>query len=353
MAAWLVRFRGTRAGFIAAGLLTTAAFLTKQTALLAAIFFVVYGLKMRKEKGWYLVLSTTLGIGLSVMILDRVHDGWFSFYTLRVPAGHLLEPLAFIKLVPQDIFRPLPVAALFSVLFLILRGLRGAKNDVWFYVLIGMGFLACAAAPRVKEGNAVNDMIPVFAFVALLFGAAIPTVRAWGSEVFGYMPPDYPERTRLRLWLSVFFYGLIVVQLSTLFYGPQNVIPTAADRAAGDALVREVANYRGDVWVTHHGYITTLAGKHPHAMDQPILDMLYADNPLASALFNEDLEHALRECRFAAIVSDNCDFLHMGYAGEPLRYGGPDDFWPVTGYRTRPEIVYVPQDARLAVGTAP
>jgi hypothetical protein len=351
-AVWLLRFHRTRAGYIATGLLTMLAFLTKQTGLLPAMFFVLYGLKMRKQYGWYLVISTILFIGLSTLLFDRATGGWFTFYVVTVPAKHFILPIWFIKFIPQDIFRPLPLAALFSILFLINRGLKGAKDDLWFYLLVGLGIVAAAAAPRVKDGNYVSDLIPLYAFIAIVFGVAIPAVWEWGSEIFSHGPADHPERASTKLWLSAFFYGILIVQLVILFYGPQNVIPKARDRAAGDALIRKLASYKGDIWLSYHGYYARLAGKKSYAMAQPVLDMLYADNKRANKLFNDDVERALRERKFEAIITDNGDYMQMGYrkdyVGESLRYCGPDDFWPMAGYRTRPSLVYVPQDSSLA-----
>lgn len=346
-AVWVLRFYRTRAGFVIAGLLTTLSFLTKQTALLAAVFFLIYAGRYRKQGGWYFTGAFLLSAGLAVVLLDILSDGWFKYYVFEVPVGHPIMKFQLVKFWAQDILRPLPLASLMGLLYLTARWLKGAADDVWFYLLTGMGFLAAAGAPRIKDGNYDNDLIPAYAFIALLCGIAIPALRAWGKELLETVPASYPNRRRVISCLSCFFILPILIQLATLFYGPQNQIPTAKDRAAGNLLIQHIREIPGEVWVGCHGYLPVLAGKRSYATAMPIYDVLAAQNEHVKGQLMESINRALAERRFSAIITDGDEFLDMDrrtdYECQRLSYAGKDDFWPVTGYQTRPSMIYVPK----------
>jgi hypothetical protein len=95
-------------------------------------------------------------------------------------------------------------------------------------------------------GAEVNNLLPAFAGISLL-------VATW--------------RTRPLLRD-----GLLVLQLAWLVYSPAALVPTAADRAAGDEIVRRLSAVPGEVFLPHHGYLARLAGKqegaHTLAMDK-------------------------------------------------------------------------------------
>ncbi|HEY3295517.1 MAG TPA: glycosyltransferase family 39 protein [bacterium] len=359
LAVGALRFHPTRTGWILAALLTTLAFLTKQTGLLAALFFMIYAVTAHRKHGLYYIAAFVLFTGTAVLGMDWLHHGWFNFYVFEVPAGHPIETLQFLKFFAQDTLRPMPLASLFILTYLLIRWLKGERQDIAFYVLVGMGFLAAAGAPRVKAGNYVNDLIPAYAFLAMVFGISIPALRNWYGNLFAALPASFPDRARIGHGLSGLFYALIAVQLIIMVYGPTNQIPTPADRATGTELIHTFAAFKGDVWVVHHGYMSVQSGKRSHSMSQPFNDVLCAGNPQANKLLLDDLNRALQNHRFAAIVTDTDEdsvaayCQRAGYICEPISYADEQDGWPISGYPTRPSKIYLPQEPSLADRTAP
>jgi hypothetical protein len=345
-AIWMLRFQRTRIGFALAAVLTAAAVFTKQTALFAALFMVVYALRRRREGGWFFIFPVLILLSLGAAVLESQSDGWFNFYVLAVPAGHNLIGPAIVEFWVHDLLQSLAVAVMLGAVFLLRDGSREARDGRWFYLLMGAGLAATSWLPRVKDGNYVNDLLPVYAFVALLFGLAIPAVRAWGREFLEAVAENHPERARWKSALSSLLWLAVVVQFAVLYYRPWEQIPTVADRAAGESLLQTIRQTPGEVWVGHHGYLAAQAGKQTLATALPIYDILRCKNERAKNLLLDSIEHALKQQRFAAIVVDNDRFVNLNEYAEYERKSGvfsdPAVFWPVSGVPTRPLRIFGP-----------
>lgn len=346
-ALWFLRFHRTRTGWMLAAVFAAAAVLTKQTAALAALFLIVYAVRLRKSGGWFFVAPLIILVAAPILLMDYSSGGWFTFYLWQVPAGHALIGHAFAEFWLLDILRPLTVAVVFGAAYLGLRKRDQARDDVWFYVLAGAGFVISSWAPRVKDGNFANDLLPAYAFIALLFGLAVPRLRAWGRELREALREDHPHRERAASLTAALFWTAIIMQLAALYYRPLEQIPTAADRSAGQMLLAGVRQSPGEVWIGHHGYLGVLAGKRTYATALPIYDVLRCRNERAQKLLLDSVERALTQRRFAAIITDNDRFVNLNDYREYERRGAvftdPAVFWPVSGVPTRPLRVYAPR----------
>jgi 4-amino-4-deoxy-L-arabinose transferase-like glycosyltransferase len=328
---WALRYLRTRAGYILAALLIALSVLTKQTALLPAIFLIAYGIYRRKEHGWYFVLPLLIFTVVPMLLLNSLSDGWFAFYVFQVPAGHALIGHAFAEFWLHDIFRPLAFASLFGLFFLFERKANAARSDWWFYILVGAGFFAASWVPRVKDGNWANDLLPAYAFLSLLFGLAIPMIR---------------QRLKDNVIVS-FFYAAVILQFAVLYYRPLDLVPSTADRRAGESLISEIRRTEGEVWIAHHGCLGSLAGKRMYASALPIYDILRAKSESAKTLLLDSIERALKERRFTAIYTDNERFVNLNefreYRPRSAVFSDQKVFWPVSGAPTRPLRIYVPR----------
>jgi len=347
LALWFLRFYRTRAGWMLAAVFTAAAVLTKQTAALAALFLVFYAVRLRKSGGWFFIAPLIILVAAPILLMDYASGGWFTFYLWQVPAGHALIGHAFAEFWLLDILRPLTVAVVLGVAYLGLRQRDGARDEWWFYVLAGAGFVIASWVPRVKDGNYANDLLPAYAFIVLLFGLAVPRLRVWGRELREALREDHPHREQVASLATALFWAAIVMQFAALYYRPLQQIPTAADRAAGEMLLAGVRQSPGDVWVAHHGYLAVMAGKRTYATALPIYDVLRCRNERAKKLLLDSVERALTQRRFAAIITDNDRFVNLNDYREYERRGAvfadPAVFWPVSGVPTRPLRVYVPR----------
>jgi len=347
LALWFLRFYRTRAGWMLAALLTAAAVFTKQTAAIAALFLIAYAVRLRKSGGWFFVAPLIILVAAPILLVDRASGGWFTFYWWQVPAGHALIGYAFAEFWLLDILRPLTVAVVFGAAYLGLRRRDEARDEWWFYVLAGAGFVMASWVPRVKDGNYANDLLPAYAFIALLFGLAVPKLRVWGRELRQALSEDHPLHLHAAPLVTALFWLAIVMQFAALYYRPLEQIPTAADRAAGEMLLAGVRQSPGEVWVAHHGYYGVMAGKRTYATALPIYDILRCRNERAKKLLLDSVERALTQRRFAAIITDNDRFVNLNDYREYERRGAvftdPAVFWPVSGVPTRPLRVYAPR----------
>ncbi len=131
---------------------------------------------------------------------------------------------------------------------------------------------------------------------------------------------------------------------------PERFVPTDADVAAGDKLIRELRAIPGDVWMPSHPWYLELAGKTPHVHRMGIKDVTAREpRPVRG------LEDALRTHAFSAIVFDNSD---LPGDGQPelaalrqliaqsyrIETRLPADEQPrvYTGAQVRPDAIWVP-----------
>lgn len=348
-AMWLTRFRANRFGYVFAALFMALSALTKQTALVPAVLLVIYGIWRRKENGLWLSIPLVAFIVAPYAMLHIATGGWFSFYVFAVPAGHNLIGQAVAEFWLHDILRALPVAALSAVIFFS-AAVWNQFADRVFYSLWAVGLVIAAWLPRIKDGNYANDLLPVYALLALLFGLAVAKMAEAGKELQAMLPANAPNRARFLIWSQALFYGAIVLQFASLYYRPQEQVPTYADLAAGESLLTTVRQYDGEVWVGHHGYIGSLAGKRMYASALPIYDVLRAKNESAKDMLLDSIESAFKNRRFSAIITDNDRFVMLNdfreYERKANLFSDPAVFWPVSGAPTRPLRIYTPRPVK-------
>ncbi|HVY48619.1 MAG TPA: hypothetical protein VHB21_22180, partial [Minicystis sp.] len=146
------------------------------------------------------------------------------------------------------------------------------------------------------------------------------------------------ERVRALAHAAVF------VQLVSLTYDPRRLVPTAADKAAGDRLVALLRSLPGETFFPAHGALLPLAGKKPLAQEMAMNDSLGIGGGKPGAALKREIAKAIREHRFQSAVLDT-DFwrrqIEAEYKRERDVFSSRDVFYPVTGMRTRPRYVYV------------
>jgi 4-amino-4-deoxy-L-arabinose transferase-like glycosyltransferase len=329
---YLLRFGQRRSTFVLAALFTALAIFTKQTAAIAALGLAAGAIYLHRKRSLEFIVPLLICCILPLLIVNLQSGGWFYYYLFEVPAGHDLINENFAGFWLSDILRPFAIAFLLAIVYFFVD--KGAARHRGFNMFAALGFVLAAWAPRVKDGNWANDLIPAYAILALLAGMAAVRINE-KLEIEN-------EKGLAAIWVAM----LLVVQFGLLLYSPAKQLPTEADRAAGDALIRGIRSFPGEVWVGSHGYYSALAGKSPHATSLALYDVLRAKNNYAGKLLLDDIERALHTRRFDAIIVDNDRFVRLAEYSEYTRKAGifpdPAVFWPVSGARTRPLGVYVP-----------
>jgi hypothetical protein len=202
--------------------------------------------------------------------------------------------------------------------------------------------VAAAWFGRLHHGGYSNALLPAYAGLAML-----SVVGAWVlARQSGTPGPGHRA-------LTTGVYLACIVQFGILWYNPAAQVPSRQDAQAGRELVATLAGFPGEIFMPQHGYLPELAGKRSFAHHMAICDVLNAGpSDIASRLMSE-IAQAIEQHRFSAIVLDHPFILQKvvltHYRPQSQAFSSDKVFWPVTGMRTRPEGILVPQsDARAA-----
>jgi len=295
----------TPAGTALSGLGFGLAVLTKQTLLIVPACVAVM-LAWRGRRWLYPFLGGFLALGiLAVLALQAASNGWFWFYTVSAPAGHVLVPGRVLSFWLRDLLPLAPLAFLATLYGLWPREsgedepaakpeapaeLPTVRRTVLAAFLVGM--VLASWASRVHAGGHWNVLMSAFAALAIGMGLGFhrAAVRAAGS----------PQ-------LLALVCAAVLIQFAILAWNPVLFVPTRADHELGRALVDTLKSYHGEVWVPSHTWAQRQAGKAP-GMFWGYLDAVrHTREVSAGGFLPRDLEEALATRRFAAIIVDEAD----------------------------------------------
>ncbi len=340
--AYLIRFHPQPVWTVAAAFLIALSFFTKQTAAMIAPALVAYSLVTNRRQFAILTASLVLLIGGGILVLDQVHDGWFYYYVFKIAGLHPFTWEGFHRFWRNEIppFFVITICGMFYLFWLDYRERRPQR--LLFYLLLSTAAIGSSWMIRSHEGAYVNVLMPACAALALVFGVA-----------FGEFSKDLPRMPGNRIMGGTVLYTLAAAQFLFLFYNPLTLVPTREDRQAGENLLRQLKEIPGEVWLTQHGYLGAMAGKGTYANAITIWDVIAdPDQGKPDGLQGEILS-SLERRRFSTII------FGATPAGTPVSKPGfidryyrldkrlnfTDDseaFRPITGLKSRPELIYVP-----------
>jgi hypothetical protein len=204
--------------------------------------------------------------------------------------------------------------------------------------------VALAWAGRLNPGGYSNVLMPMCAALALCFGLALHTVLTLTDSI------SSPTRETLRAVV----YLACILQLVALNYSFSDQIPKARDLQAGRNLVSRLAAIKGDIFVPYHSYLCEVAGKPGHAHWIALLELkgeYGGDFTDEWRSVEGELLDAMKSQRFKGILLDRdlrgepalAQALERYYVPAGPVFTDPATFWPMTGWRVRPETLYVPR----------
>ncbi len=314
----------------AAGVLISLAFLTKQTALAVVIPLMVYAIVSRPKRGLVFVLSSLALCGTAILILDRLHQGWYSYYVFELPRGPQIDIAAARAFWTSDMISVIPIA-LVGVAFFLAESFRRDRRSFFLWGAVTLGAVGAAWSGRAHAGGYNNVVIPAYAVISVVFGLAVESALAGA---------------RGRTLLIAGVYLLCITQFLRLAYDPIMQVPTLADRRAGEEIVSAMKAIPGDVYMPYHGYLPVMAGKRSYAHAMAIFDVTRGRGQGAKDSLIGEVIGAIREQRFAAVITDTDVFaqpdLDAYYLRNPIDLAD-DIFYPVTGMRTRPKYLCRPR----------
>ncbi len=122
---------------------------------------------------------------------------------------------------------------------------------------------------------------------------------------------------------------------------------------AGTELVNTIKQIKGDVFVPCHAYLPALAGKGWYADESAIAELVGkfgGRRNKEGKKIMDGLRQAIREKRFSAIILNVPEdswlkWLRKGvekyYIKQQPAFYDRTVFWPVTGRKVRPQVIYV------------
>ena len=337
----IIRTRRSQAGHVWAGLIWTAAFLTKQPALAMAAPVVLHEVVFAWRRGVWLAATLVLGVGLTSWGLHLATDGWFTFYVWAYPFKHAFTDRAAWTFWTTDLLAPLPIATLAAVALLVRLGLQ-RQRSAWFWTAAAVGLIGAAFRSRLQSGGYDNVLMPAYAAVALL--AAMLVHHEWA---IAERAPE--EQEPGRTWRGALATTLCVLQCGWLAYAPRPLVPSEADRRANAAMQARLGRVAGPVLLPYHGYYSTAAGKGMTAHLMQVYDILKVGDAHSAELAAQ-FRRAIRAQAFGAIVLDDTrvyyfmDAVNEAYEKRETLFEQAGVGLPVTGgIVARPELLYLPR----------
>lgn len=342
--AWLLgsvlvamRARTWRGG-IAVGLLVVAAFLTKQNAILAAAPVLIALLIRRRAVGVSAAATAVVGCAATVVIGDLVTDGWYSPYVVFQLLGHPLAPQWLLGFWFVDVLLPFALVAVAGTWLAIrhresLRIPRistiGDQSLIVFAAI--MGLLLAGLAGRLHEGGTTNVAMPTHVAMAIALAIGLHAATSSGvlSDVEGWV------------------LGCVVIgQMIVLMFWRTGLVPTIADRAAGDAFISALASARGPVSIPSHPYYARLAGIPTAASSIAVVDLMASRSNRARDDLASQLPWSLSG--YNLVIADSPDDaarlgpeLERDFTLVSTDIVPGDLFEPVSDVPAKPSLVFV------------
>ena len=332
---YVIRFSASWRGHVLAGLFMCLAFLTKQPALVVCLAIGVCCVIGHPRRSLAYLGSTVLSISGSIVLLNYIHEGWFSYYVFKLPSQHPLLPEMLAGYWTRDLMAPLAVGCLIALFYLFDGFTRSSKKTVLFYSFVAIGMLGASWGSRVHAGGFSNVLMPAYTAIAVLFGLGVHRALDMTRSASG-------TKRLLHCYVLV----ACSLQFLVLLYNPAAQIPTKQDAEGGRDLVDFIHRVPGDVFVPYHSRLPALAGKPTYAHAMAINDVLRGDAAPARDRLLRELSEAIRARRFDAIILDEPWFMaeiEEYYVRAQAVFPGEAEFWTVTGMPTRPQFVYVPR----------
>lgn len=328
------------------GALFFLAFLTKQNAVVVAAPPLLWMVVRRRPAGiaacGVLVGAVALSTGVGILLTD----GWYWRQVFTQLLGQGLVPRWLWAFWVQDLLLPFAVTVC-TVLIAVLivrrsRPRRGALDrpaaqrvrwdanaDMAYVLAAVVGLLLGSWVARLHEGGYANVAMPAHTGIAIVVGLLLTFAL--------------PARW-CRPAVTVLFALALALQSGLMSLWDVHVVPSTADRVAGDRFIADLRALPGTVLVPSHPYYLRLAGRPTHASAIAIHDLLRSNG--GRAAMGDQLPWNLDGV--SAVILDNRDDMTL-FGGRLSReftlatttFVPPGVFLPVTDLPTHPTLLYV------------
>jgi hypothetical protein len=352
-----LRFTRGAAGAIAAALLLTVAFFTKQHAawfVLASLAHLAWN--DRRRLGPF-ALAIALGCGGGYALLAAWLGPWYRFFTLEVPSGWSeLSRGRILTYLGHGVFGTLALLSV-PVLLSLARAERPWRGPSGIWMWAGLGAIGTGLLATLDPSAYRHVMIPTMVTLAILGPISLARVSR-DLESAGAGAARVP---------SVLFSGMLLLQFVPLLYPVRSQMPHPHAAEAHAALLGRLRSIEGVVLMPYHGFYLSQAGKPVSLQIIALDDILRARGNRLLARDPRFLDRMFEPLRRGphrpAIVTDiplergNSALWRslapvyaladtLGWISEPLR--------PVTGNPYAPRYLYLPvEPAASEAASAP
>jgi hypothetical protein len=268
------------------------AFFTKQPALVVAVGLSVAALLTRKryERLAFPLVFSVLFLGSS-FAMHISTSGWYEYYVFDLPRQHAIATEFLVQFWTKDILQHMAIALCFCFVPLleISEEHPSAGRVLQDILIFGSLFLA-AYLGRIHVGGSENVLMPVHAGIAIYFGVGF----AWALKNLGRHP-----RGEVALMM------VAMLQFMTLFYWPQNHVPSAAARQEGERLLKRIASFEGEVYCAAHPWYLQVLGRPGQAQEAALADVFRGSGSEKwKQLLMPEWDKRVAEGRYEALVLD-------------------------------------------------
>jgi len=284
-------YRQNTVGALLTAALLTAAFFTKQSALIIAAPVLAAMFLINRHHALVTAASLTIVMFTSITIANLLSDDWFNFYVFEAPSGHWMDWRYFLGFWAEDMAHPLPLA-MFLVLLCLIQLLVQQKKGALLHLAFAAGLVGSAYVSRLHWGGYSNVLIPAHLCLALYSGLAL--------ALYGKYFKATPHAELLLIVPS-----MVLSQLLLLIYNPVPFVPTKESVRKGEVFLSQLSLINGDIFMPEMQFVQTRVGKRSYSFGMAGFDILRADlgekNYIREKL-RDDLAEAITSQRFAAVM---------------------------------------------------
>ncbi len=324
-----------------AGVLFSLAFLTKQHALIIFLILAGYYLFFNRRVLLRLGLGFVLTTAVLFGIFELLSQGWMGYYLFQVPAGHSFD-IQIGSIISALISEFLPVPGFLVVALLpVLVAPRQVLADRTFryYFIAALGLMVMGTFGYLNKYATRNVFIPSYLGLALLIGLE----SNWWLDRFQKMPAF-----RWGWLLLVAEWLVLLAQFGRLLnpYLVERTLPSQADLAAGNNLVKVIQAMPGNVLIPRFGYLDLFAGKQAFYGEIAMSEFRGQGNqyPLPEwPALHAQIVQTIHSPQTSAILLDYPAYMQADLAGckkQQIAYPGNTTFIPVAGANSRPNFIF-------------
>lgn len=306
----------TARGWAVAGAAAGLALLAKQPALLAVAPLVAYLLFTDRRAALWFGGALAAVAGGATVAINLWTGGWYAYYVLELPRLRVAvsaRPSHLLSFWTSDVL-PFGIAVAMGGAVVVAR-------REWRHAALAGGLVLSAWVSRLEGGAWNNAVMPAYLALAVLLGISL----------------------RKDAWRPALRAALACGQLAWLLFDPRPFVPTASDRADGDALIALLRAQPPPVLLLDHGYWATQAGLPEHAHGWAVTDVVWADRGSRGVRLEQEMRAAIESRTFGAIIlDDEKSWFDEDVRRHYRRVAEVRSPAPVSGAPRRPRSLYVP-----------